>query len=352
MSQIAAGVAPDLMLVGDDQIPAFSLKGVFLDLKPYLEKDPSVKLEDYFPGILDRYTVNGALLCLPRNLAPIAVIYYNKKEFDEAGLPYPKDDWDYQEFLETAKKLTKKDSKGKTVQYGFIDQWANAQVWGFAFGGREVDDYQKPTRCALDSPENIAGSQFRVDLSMKYGVAPDPAVLKEMGGLGTTDLFMNGTAAMFFSGTWTIPVFRDIKGFDWDVVEFPKGPGGHRDFPLHNMGFGVWKGSKHPELAYELAKAMAGESGQKFMAASGLVMPALRSVAQSPAFLDDQKPKSKGFLIEALRYGHYAPFDPNYQEWTDMAGSAFDRVWSGKDTTEHVLKEVTKKINAKFYGKK
>jgi hypothetical protein len=34
-----------------------------------------------------------------------------------------------------------------------------------------------------------------------------------------------------------------------------------------------------------------------------------------------------------------------------MAGSAFDRVWSRQDTTEHVLKEVTRKINEKFYNK-
>ncbi len=177
LSQIAAGIAPDVLLVGSDQLPAFSSKGVFLDLKPYVDKDPSMKLDDFYPGAIAHFTVNGALTAIPRNLGPIALVYYNKKAFDEAGLPYPKNDWDYLEFLETAKKLTKRDAKGNFIQYGFIDEWTDSNSWVYAFGGSEVDNDEKPTRCTMDSPEAIAGTQFRLDLSFQFKVAPHPALL-------------------------------------------------------------------------------------------------------------------------------------------------------------------------------
>src|SRR6185369_8105253 len=63
LTQFAAGNAPDLMQVGaNDQFPAFASKGVFMDLKPFVDKDPSLQLKDYYPEAVDRYTVDGALL--------------------------------------------------------------------------------------------------------------------------------------------------------------------------------------------------------------------------------------------------------------------------------------------------
>jgi multiple sugar transport system substrate-binding protein len=120
---------------------------------------------------------------------------------------------------------------------------------------------------------------------------------------------------------------------------------------MHDGGFGVWKGTQHPELAWELVKYLSGPNGQRSIAATGLVMPALKSVARSSAFLDKQRPRSKGFLLDAVKYGHYQPFDTNYAEWSEMAGRAMDRVWTGDVPLEQALRKVTEEINAKFYNK-
>lgn len=48
-----------------------------------------------------------------------------------------------------------------------------------------VDDPLKPTECTLDQPGAIAGLQFLQDLVYKYGYAPQPEALAEMG---TNDL--------------------------------------------------------------------------------------------------------------------------------------------------------------------
>ena len=352
LTQFSAGLAPDVMAVNAEQMIAFASRGIFTDLNPYLAKDTTLKAADFYPEALDHYTLNGVLTALPRDIAPVATIYYNKKAFDAAGLPYPTNDWDYQKFLFTAQQLTKKGAGGKTTQFGFVDAYPTWDAWVYAFGGSMVDDAKKPTRCTMDSPEAIAGAQFRGDLVTKYHVCPSQADFTAMGGLGNSDLFVNGSAAMFYSGIWMTPLFRHITNFDWDVVEFPKGPKGLRAFPLSAAGYSIVKTCKNQDLAYELVTYLAGIPGQTYMAKTGLTQPALKTLANSPVFLDGQPPKSKGFLVNAVKDGHFQPIDPNVTEWYNMVGSALDRVWSGDTTAAEALKKVTAEINAKFYPNK
>lgn len=351
LTQYSGGVAPDVMAVNAEQMVAFSSRGVLVDLKPYAAKDTDLKLTDFYPEAIDHYTVDGQLEALPRDIAPIAVIYYNKKMFDEAGLSYPKNNWDQAQFLAAARKLTKKDGSGKITQYGFVDDWPIWDAWVYADGGTLVDNEKKPTRCTLDSPQAIAGVQFRSDLINKYHVMPSPANITAMGGLGNSDLFMNSQVAMFYTGIWKTPALRQIKNFDWDVVEFPTGPKGHRGFPMSAAGYAIVKTCKNPDLAYELVKYLAGATGQKLMAGTGLTQPAMKTLASSPVFLDGQTPKSKSFLVDAVKNGHFQPYDINVTEWMNMVGSALDRVWSGDATAKEALTAATKEINEKFYKK-
>ncbi len=353
LTLFSAGMAPDVMAVNAEQMMAFASRGVFEDLKPYLDKDPGLKVSEFYPEAIDHYTVNGQLVALPRDIAPIAVVYYNKKKFDEAGVPYPKDDWTMDDLLATAQKLTKKDAAGKITQFGFVgaDNSPSWDAWVYAWGGALVDNEKNPTRCVVDSPQAIAGVQFLADLATKYHVMPSLADLTSMGSMGNSDLFMNGTVAMFYSGIWLTPQFRQIKDFDWDAVEFPKGPHGLRAFPMSAAGYGIVKGSKNPELAYELVKYLAGETGEKLMASTGLTQPALKALAQSDIFLDGQPPKSKGFLVDAVKYGHFQPLDPNVPEWKARIEASLDRVWSGEETPEKALKRAAAEVNEKFFKK-
>jgi len=351
LTDFSANQAPDVMAINAEQMSSFTTRGLFVDLKPYVEKDPTIKLTDFYPEAIDHYTVNGMLTAIPRDIAPVAVIYYNKKKFDEAGLPYPKNDWTYEEFVATAQKLTKKGAGRKITQWGFVDDYPTWDAWVYAFGGTLADDLTHDTRCMLDTPEAIAGAQFRADLIFKYGCTPSPSASTAMGGLGNSDYFINGQVGMFYSGIWMTPRFREIKSFDWDVVEFPLGPKGHRGFPLSATGYGIIRTSKHPDLAYELVKFLAGEVGEKYMAATGLTQPAIKALAQSPVFLDGQQPKSKAFLVDAVKDGHWQPLDPNIAEWKSHIDSALERVWNGDETAAVALKKATADVNKNFFKK-
>src|SRR5580658_2079369 len=165
LTEFSGGLAPDVMAVNAEQMMAFASRGVFADLKPFVDKDSSGKLTDFYPEAIGHYTVNGVLTAMPRDIAPIAVVYYNKKKCDAAGVPYPKYDWTMDYLLATAPKLTLKDATGKTIQFGFVgsDNSPSWDAWVYAWGGALVDDEKKPTRCVVDSPQAIAGVQYLSD---------------------------------------------------------------------------------------------------------------------------------------------------------------------------------------------
>src|SRR6185295_13790808 len=112
LTQIAGNQAPDVICLETNNFASFYLRGVLEPLNPYAKSD-QLSLGDYYPEAIDRFTMEGQTYVVPRDTAPIAVVYYNKKAFDEAGVPYPKDSWTTDEFIAAAQKVMKKDATGK-----------------------------------------------------------------------------------------------------------------------------------------------------------------------------------------------------------------------------------------------
>jgi multiple sugar transport system substrate-binding protein len=353
LTQFAGGMAPDVVFVEVNNFVNFAQRNVLMNLSEFIFSDDSFKLENYYPEVLSRFSVDNKLFVIPRDTAPICCIYYNKDLFDEAGVPYPKDEWQWpRDFLQIAQKLTKTDASGRITRFGFVDDWSLWDAFVLSNGGNYVDDIKNPTRITLDSPEALAGFQFRQDLIYKYKVMPSPSQMSSTGGVGSADLFMTGKAAMFLSGIWKTPYFRDIKNFDWDVVPFPKGPTGIRRYSTGGSGYAITKTCKNPREAWKLVKYLCGREGQVQLAKTGLAQPANMEIAKSEYFLDGQKPKNKGMLLEAVKYVTYSPYMDRWNEFLiAYLNPALDKVWAGEKTPEEVLKEVVAKANKELFKK-
>jgi len=351
LTRIAGRAAPDIICTEVDLFVTFQSKDVLIDLDPYVASDPEFNIADFFPEIIDRFSVGGKLYAVPRDTAPFACVYYNKKLFDEARVPYPADDWTLDDMLGKAKKLTKQDKDGSVIQYGFY-AWA-WQNFVYAFGGSLVDDVKNPSRCTLDSPESIKGLQFYADLINKYKVQPSAITMSNLA-MGVQGMFMTGRLAMFSSGIWETPGLRKINDFDWDVAPFPKGPSGIRGFGTGGSGYCILKESAHPKEAFEVIKALAGKKAQGAMAQAGLVQPAMRTIAESAEWVNDGKPPmNKKMLNEAMKYVIYDPFSPSWREAKELyIIPELDLIFGGKKTAETAANTFVPKVNDLLKGKK
>jgi ABC-type glycerol-3-phosphate transport system substrate-binding protein len=344
LTRIAGRSSPDIICTEVDLFVTFQSKDVLLDLTPYVQKDPELDIKGFYPEIINRFTVTGKLYALPRDTAPYACVYYNKKLFDEAGLEYPKDDWDVFDMLEKAKKLTKTDTSGRTTQYGFYT-WA-WQNFVYAFGGSMVDNVDRPKRCTLNSKTSLAGLEFYSDMINKYKVHPTSTAMTSLA-MGVQGMFMTGRLAMFASGIWETPGLRKITDFDWDIALFPKGPNGRRAFGTGGSGYCILKDSKHPDEAFEVVKALSGIKGEAMLADAGLAQPAIREVVMSEHWaLNDNPPANKRVLDEAMKYVVYDPFNANWREAKELyINPELDLVFNGKKAAKEAVEGFTGKVN-------
>ncbi len=351
LTRIAGGAAPDIIATEVDYFVTFATKGVLEDLNPYVaEESDGFNKDDFFPQILDRFTYNGKLLAAPRDIAPFACVFYNKKLFDEAKIPYPQDDWTWNDLLRIARELTKKDDAGRVKQYGFYAwAWKN---FIYGNGGGLVDNVKNPQRTTLDDPKSVAGLQFFADLSSVYEVMPTPTAFTNFG-MGADRMFANGRIAMFLSGIWETPQFRNYN-FDWDVAMFPKNPEGVRAFGTGGTGYAILRSSKHKKEAWEVIKALTGPEGQKQFAKRGLAQPARISVAKSAVFADDPMPPvNKQMLNEAVQHVIFSPFHSGWREIEEKyINPQLDLVFSGKKTAAEMIRELAPEINRQLQQKR
>lgn len=350
LTQIAGGNPVDVMFVNAEQFYIYAKKGILLPLNEYVDKN-KFPVDKFYPKIIDKFTIDKNLYVLPRDIAPVCVVYYNKDLFDAAGLKYPTNDWKWDDMRAMAIKLTKKNPDGTTT-FGYADDWGIWDPFVLSNGGKYVDDLKNPKKCLLDSPEAIAGLQYRQDLMFKYKVMPSPAQLSSMGGVGASDMFMQGKAAMYLCGIWKTPYFRETMKGKWDAAPFPVSPAGKRGYLISGGGYAILKTTKHPEEAWKLLTYLAGEEGQKQLAQTGLAQPAIKAIAESPDFLDGKPPASKKFLLDAVNYGCFVPDSDKWQQALSAAVQpALDKVWADKTTPAKIMpevaKEVTKIINEK-----
>jgi len=343
LTRIAGGGSPDIICTEVDLFVTFQSKDVLLNLTPFIEEDPEFNLADFFPEVIDRFTVGDKLYSIPRDTAPFACVYYNKKVFDREDIPYPSDDWDWNDLLDTSIKLTKIEND-KITRYGFY-AWA-WQNFVYSNGGRLVDSVKNPTRCLLDQEEAIKGLEFYTDLIHKYKVAPSPVAMSNLA-MGVQTMFVTGRLAMFSSGIWETPSLRKIKDLEWDVVMFPKGPEGVRGFGTGGSGYSILKSTKHPKEAWEVIKALSGKDGQIMLARKGLAQPALRSIAEGSDWATSQAlPKNKSMLNEAVKFVTYDPFHPSWREAEELyINHELDLVLNGKETPREGISKFIDNVN-------
>ena len=349
LTRIAGRSAPDIICTEVDLFVTFQSKNVLTNLTPYIENDSDLDTGIFYPAIIDRFTKNGKLYALPRDTAPFACVYYNKKLFDEAGIPYPTDDWDVYDMLDKARKLAKIDPDGRVVRYGFY-AWA-WQNFIYAFGGKLVDEVKNPTEYMMNSKESIEGLQFYADLINRYRVHPTGTAMANLA-MGVQGMFMTERLAMFSSGIWETPGLRKIDNFEWDVVMFPKGPTGIRAFGTGGSGYCILKSTRYPDEAYKVLKALAGKDAQRMLAETGLTQPAIMDIAE--IWADDGKaPKNKKMLLGAMQYVVYDPFTPVWREVRELyIIPVLDRIFNGKSEVTPAINGIVDKVNTLLRGAK
>ena len=289
----AGGKCPDVLMAWDVTYAGLAARGVLLDLNTMLAQDKAFAADvkaDGIRSLYDTFTFDGGQYALPEQWSG-NFLYYNKKLFAEAGVRPPPGRWDqpwsFDEFLDAAKALTKRERSGRVGQWGYVDSWVPfyaAGLFGMNNGVPWCTPRMNPTHLNFDNEAFLEGIQFYADLAHKHRVAPTSSDTQSMS---TMDLFTSGRAAMALGGHWRYQTVDLAKGLDFDVTVLPTGPKGRAARSnIGTTGLAIAASSPRKQQAWEFVKFAAGPVGQAVTAQSGLFVPVLRSAITSAGFAE------------------------------------------------------------------
>jgi len=337
-TEYAAGGGPDVIINQMDWVIPGAARGMFVDLRPYIARD-NIDMDAYWYDHSLEWEWQGGLYALLLYAGGQA-LYVNTDLLDKAGLSFPEDDWTWDDLLEYGKKLTNADEN----QWGILGANANPPYWSSSFihgaGGSVLNEAR--TECTLDQPEAREALQWLADLIFVHKVMPSPAVIA-----GLDNPFLTGKVGLYFGGTWMESEVRKAE-FNWDFARMPVHPTtGIRSVQLGSNGWSILSTSKHPDEAWELVKYLGTEPGQKAFMGQGL--PGLRSVIESPEYIEAHAPQHVLRLIEDFSCcGHNYYPTPDAGEWWSAVTNELDVIWSGEATVEEATANACKAVNEIF----
>lgn len=334
-ADLAAGTAADVVLLNYRRVAPFAANGGLVSLNPYLAASDTVNRSAFYPETLAAFTWKDNTWCLPQNLSSL-VVYYNRDLFKAAGAPEPAADWTWDDFLTTAQALTRDtDGDGAIDQYGLGTEVSFLRLAPFVWqnGGEIVDNPNRPSVLTLDMPESYAAFQWFVDLQTKHHVVPD-AVAEE--AQDSESRFLNGTTAMFLQSRRIVPTLRESAAFDWDVAPLPRGK--QAATVLHSDGYCMTSTTKNADAAWRLIEFANSPEGQTIVAGTGRTVPSIKSVAESPAFLDpNTKPAHAQVWLDALPYLHNMPIAATWMDVESIVDSELERAYYGQATVDEAI---------------
>ena len=309
---------PDVMYMWDFTTYHQSLE----PLDSYVEKDPDIKMDDFYEGLFNYSKVDKKLYGMPAGFSTM-VVYYNKKLFDQYNIPYPQEGWTWDEFLESAKKLTDKSKK----QYGFSvtsepDTYdLQSLVW--SNGGSFISDDGKQIDGVMNSPERIEAIHMYGDM-VKDGIA---VLTGGKNQQSASDIFKSGKLGMLISGIWPIQGYKDAK-VDFGTVMMPSFGSKPVKGLISSSSISIAKDSKQKELAWKFVKFYSSEKAIKMRTAD---LPVRKSVVAETKVMEDALYKPFYTMLENATNTPAFLLNKNWNEVNRNLSAAINAVMLGQN---------------------
>jgi multiple sugar transport system substrate-binding protein len=347
-TQIASGNAPDIVgPVGRDASNEYA--GLYLDLEPLIEST-GVETSQWAEAAIDNQReADGTLVGLPFASFPSG-IFYNRDLFDEAGLPYPPQEygpdgtavygertefegpWDFAKVQEIAEILTV-DGNGvdatdpafdpaTTVQWGYHWQWTtrvfqNGSYWGAGYPMTEDGSADIP---AVWEEE----WQWYFDNIWARGISPSQAQMDAVGD----NVFQTGNLAMAGTHLWYTCCIRDeengIAGDFWDLAVMPS-HNGVVTANMHADTFRILASTEHPDEAFQTMYYLLTEAALDLLTAYGAAPADPTLLTDFLANLDELYPQGVNWqaILDGANYADnpsHETFLPGWGEYKVRLG--------------------------------
>jgi len=273
MTAIVGNVAPDVIFQDRFTIGDWASRDAFRPLDDLIARDRNqpdgIRPEEFYNACWQEACYKGKVYAIPAGTDDRA-LYYNKQLFREAGLDpnRPPQTWD--ELLEYAKKLTKRNPDGTYQRIGFIPNYGNSWLYLYSWqNGGEFMSRDGRT-CTLNNPRTVQALEWLVKVYDELGGAKNINAFASGFQTQEMDPFFIGKVAMKIDGNWVLNnIARYKPDLDFGVAPAPVPAARLRGEPPFEgqpkfitwsggFSFAIPRGAKHVEEAWLFIKWMSG----------------------------------------------------------------------------------------------
>lgn len=342
---LAVLLSTDLFTLIDENaiVPIDSLAGSAEDKK---------WIDGFYKGFMENSQTDGKTWGIPFQRSTI-VMYYNKSLFKQAGLNPDKAPANWNEMVEAAKKLTRRDANGNVTQWGVKIPSTGFGYWMFQAMTASNDAIlmnNVGTKTYFDKPGAVQALQHWVDLTTRDKVMPAGSI--EWGTIPKD--FLEQKAAMIWTTTGNLTNIRTNASFPFGVamlpgIKHPGSPTGGGNFYVFNKTSPAEQQAAMKFIRFATEPARAAQ----WSIATGYVAPRQDAwdTPEMKKYLQDVP--AADVAREQMKYGVAELSTHDNQRVTKALNDNLQAALSGTKTPEAALKDAQREAERilRAYGR-
>lgn len=336
-TSVAGGEAFDIFWINSASLPVYASAGSLLPIDSLVDSG-SLDTSLIAQPLVDMYGYDGTQYGVPYQYDTIGV-FFNKDIFDDAGMEYPDDTWDWDTFRNAAEQLTDagKGQWGVGIQTSFQEGFSN---FIFQNEGRLLND--DATECVVDEPAACEALEY---LTAFFTDELTPGIAIQQANPVADSLFPAGQVAMLPGGSFRASTYAQADA-NIDVAPLPKGK--TRATVIHGVAHVGWSRTEAPGAVLELINFLAGEEAQKIVGESGMGLPAREGLEQ--AWLDALPDMNARVFSDAAEYAVQVPSPTTGPEWLNALTEVVTKGFEGEIPADQICVEAAEAANKALSG--
>ncbi len=275
ISLLSGGTPPDVMRLPAWSAPTFYNEEAARRLDPYFRRDGFKT--DNLAAPFDVATFKRGFFALPRGQTGAWVVFYNRQLTSQAGVKAPAVSWTWDDFLKTARELTRPGAAGGGRWGVALEPLADFyHPWLWGAGADELD----PTRetSAIDQGPAVEALEWLANLRHKHRVAPPAGEISD-----SLAAFVSGHVAMWYGPADAELELTKQPGLDFAIAAQPRGASGqHGGYRPDVMALSF--NAQHPDDGWELLQFLVDVETQRLELDNALWLPQAKAIVGAESY--------------------------------------------------------------------
>lgn len=269
-------------------------------------------------------------------------VYYNQDLFDKRNIPYPSEDWTWEDYADIAVALTK--TYGDDPSWGSVSFEPTSTWWRVP--ARTAGANNPLIEEDLEKFKKAAKWNYELSYERK-GQTP---YIEQTGIYGARyeANFLEGDIGMFFSGDWSVANLNQLlesrkMDFRYDIAPLPHWQGEESWTIADAAVISMVKNTGNEDASWKFIEFVTGREGA-YILAKNQIIPALNTQEVKELYLSSEEyPKHREYFFREGKISS-VPSELKYSEAMEIVKDEVAQYLSGEKSLDYAFMKIKKEL--------